>query len=360
MPFPHSNVATGNVGHRLVILLAGLLVTCCRTAPAVENVFPNATWQAKAAQELKLDKGRLDAVASTLGGRGCIIKNGYVVKQWGDQALRKDWASSAKPVLSTLLMFALQERKIKSFDQPVADFGWELLPKDRSMTLRHLASMTGGYARPEKPGEAWAYNDYAIQLYQKTLFDKIFQGDPDTIFHDAHRFGPLQLEDGFAFRKTNRRISASVRDFARVAWFWLNRGNWNGVQLLPRQYFDDNMRPQVPPNLPLSSNAKTNDYLHIGTYGGESNHFSKAGPGMYGFNWWFNGKGGTSPNTPNWPDAPADTFMSLGARGNSSAIMPSLNLVVVAAEADWGELDPGNAEAKMNQRLKQIVEAGTP
>ena len=135
-------------------------------------------------------------------------------------------------------------------------------------------------------------------------------------------------------------MSASVRDFARVAWFWLNRGNWNGKQLLPRAYFDDNMRPQVPKDLPLSSDAKTNDYLQIGTYGGESNHFTKAGPGIYGFNWWFNATGGNHPDALTWPDAPKDTVMSLGRGGNCSALMPSLNFVVVAADADWGELDP--------------------
>ncbi len=129
------------------------------------------------------------------------------------------------------------------------------------MTFRHLATMTSGYARPEAPGKAWAYNDYAIQLYQKTLFDKVFQGTPETVFHDPHRFGALQLEDGFTFRKSNRRMRASVRDFARIAWFWLNRGNWNGTQILPRAYFDENMRPQVPKDLPVSVPAKTNDYL---------------------------------------------------------------------------------------------------
>ena len=196
-------------------------------------------------QELGLEHARLDAVAAALGSRGCAIKNGYVVKTWGPQDQRSDWFSSAKPVLSTLLMFALQEGKITSFDQPVADFGWELSAKDRPMTFRHLASMTSGYARPEEPGKAWAYNDYAIQLYQLTVFDKIFQGRPEDVFHDARRFGALGLQDGFTFNK-KRRMNASVRDFARVAWFWLNRGNWNGTQVLPRAYFDDNMRPQVP------------------------------------------------------------------------------------------------------------------
>ena len=55
-------------------------------------------------------------------------------------------------------------------------FGWELREKDRSMTFRHLGAMTSGYARPEPPGAAWSYNDYAIQLYQKTLFDQCVQG----------------------------------------------------------------------------------------------------------------------------------------------------------------------------------------
>lgn len=347
----HTRVAIG------LLIVSG---TCVQGANSAEVVFPRAEWEIKQPEELGLDGARLDAVATALGSRGCVIKNGYIVKTWGPQDQVGDWFSSAKPVLSTLLMFALQEGKVKSLDQPLVDFGWELSPKDQTMTLRHLASMTGGYARPEAPGEAWAYNDYAIQLYQKTLFDKIFQGTPEEVFHDPHRFGALNLQDGFVFRKKNRRMSASVRDFSRVAWLWLNRGNWEGRQIIPRAYFDDNMRPQVPADLPLSSDAPTNDYLQIGTYGGESNHFSTAGPGIYGFNWWFNDNVTHAEDKLTWPDAPRDAFMSVGHCGNCSVIMPSLNLVVVAAEADWGAIKPGQADAVMNQRLKTIVAAGTP
>jgi CubicO group peptidase (beta-lactamase class C family) len=329
-------------------------------ASADENAFPGTEWQEKSPAELTLDDESLNAVATALGSRGCIIKNGYVVKAWGSQSEKGDWASSAKPVLSTLLLFALHEGRIKSIDQPIADFGWELSPKDRTMTFRHLACMTSGYARPEAPGTAWAYNDYAIQLYQKTLFDKVFQGAPKEIFHTPQRFGALQLQDGFDFRDTNRRMRASVRDFARVAWFWLNRGKWHSQQLLPSAYFDDNMKPQVPIDLPLSVPVATDDYLKIGTYGGESNHFSDAGPGVYGFNWWFNAKGGKHSEILLWPDAPPDTVMSIGVRGNCSAMIPHLNVVVVAANADWGRLEPGQHECKMNQILKLISRAGQP
>ncbi|HEY4310669.1 MAG TPA: pectate lyase [Pirellulales bacterium] len=338
----------------VVIIFSGSLV-----GRGDEIAFPGATWEAKDPRELGLDPARLDAVAAALGSRGCAIKNGYVVKTWGAQDQRSDWFSSAKPVLSTLLMFALQEGKITSFDQPVADFDWELSPKDRAMTLRQLASMTSGYARPEEPGKAWAYNDYAIQLYQLTVFDKIFNGPAADVFHEEHRFGALGLQDGFTFNK-KRRMSASVRDFARVAWFWLNRGRWNDAQVLPRAYFDDNMRPQVPPDLPVSQEAKTNDYLNIGSYGGESSHFSKSGPGIYGFNWWFNDHGQQQGPALTWPDAPQDTVMSVGHRGNCSVLLPGLNFVVVASEADWGPLDPGKADSVLNKRLKLITAAGTP
>ena len=344
----------------LSIIFACACLVVEDAASGDEVVFPSVEWETKSPDELGLSDDRWDEIAQRLGSRGCAVKNGYVIKAWGPQNERTDWFSSAKPVLSTLLMFAAKEGKVASFDQRVAEFGWPLSEKDQSMTLRQLASMTSGYARPEPPGAAWAYNDFAIQLYQKTLFDQIYQGSPEETFHHPQRFGALGLQDGFHFRQKNRRMTASVRDFARVAWFWLNRGNWNGAQLLPRAYFDDNMRPQVPRDLPLSSDAPTNDYLQIGSYGGDSNHFTTAGPGIYGFNWWFNDVGGKHPVAITWPDAPRDAVMSLGHRGNCCVMIPSLNLVVVAADANWGELKPGDADAELNQLLKLIAAAGTP
>lgn len=330
------------------------------TARGADVVFPGKTWQTKAPEELGLDPARLDAVAVSLGGRGCIIKDGYVVKSWGPQDEKSDWFSSAKPVLSTLLFFAIQEGKVESVDTKIASFGWPLIPKDQTMTFRHLADMTSGYARPEAPGAAWSYNDFAIQLYQKTLFDKVFREDPATAANSPERFGKIGLEDGLAFRESNRRISASVRDFARIAWLWLNRGNWDGKPVLAERFFVDYMRPDVPKDLPNTEKAETNDYLRIGSYGGGSDHFSKAGPGIYGFNWWYNSTGRGHPDSPTWPGAPAETVMSLGFGGNCTALIPSQRLLVVAANADWGKNDPGNADGVMNHRLKQIAYAGTP
>ncbi|MEZ6045591.1 MAG: DUF5060 domain-containing protein [Planctomycetaceae bacterium] len=260
--------------------------------------------------------------------------------------------SSAKPVLSTLLFFALKEGLIKSVDQQIVDFYPELQGDDREITFRHLGSMSSGFRRVEPPGNAWAYNDPAIQLYQLTLFNKVYQEDPHSVAEAPHRLGALQFEDGLKWRDDTRRLQASVRDFARIVWFWQNNGNWQGEQLLPTEYFTNYMKPQTAKDLPRTQkDGETEDYLKIGTYGGGSDHFTKYGAGIYGFNWWFNETGRDHPDSRTWPDAPADTVMSIGFGGNCSAIFPSQNLILVCAKGDWGKLEAGTADSKMNQVL---------
>ncbi len=288
-----------------------------------------------------------------LGGRGCVVHNGRTVTAWGDQAERKDVLSSAKPVLTTLLLFAIQEGKLRDPDQPIQSFGWDLEPKDRTMTFAHLTSMTSGYARPEAPGEAWSYNDFAINLYQKTLFDRVFQQAPEEA--GARLGNALNLEDGLSFRPSNRRLSASVRDFARIGQFWLNQGEWKGRRILPKRLFQLWLRPQTPPNLPQTRKAPTNDYLNIGTFGGGSDHFTEYGAGIYGGNWWFNRTGRLHPDFLTWPDAPRDTFLSIGAGGNCAVMIPSRKLVMVAMGANWGKLEPGNADSPTNRHIRALV-----
>jgi hypothetical protein len=171
------------------------------------------------------------------------------------------------------------------------------------------------------------------------------------------RFGFLDLEDGLHFRPRNRRLYASVRDFARIAWFWLNKGLWNGVQILPARYFEEYQQPQVPVELRHTASADTNDYLNIGTYGGGSDHFTEFGAGIYGFNWWFNRGGRLHPDRPTWPGASPDTVMSIGAGGNCSVLIPALNAILVSAKGNWGRLQPGDPDAPMNRHIRALVEA---
>ena len=225
------------------------------------------------------------------------------------------------------------------------------------MTFRHLGAMMSGYARPEPAGTAWSYNDYAIQLYQKTLFDKVYAADPKQACEHPQRLGALGLQDGLQFA-SNRRISASVRDWRADLLVLDEPRAMAGPAVLAQHYFDEYQKPQVPMDLPFTDvGVPTDDYLGIGSYGGESFRTAKYGPGIYGFNWWFNATGQRHRDSRTWPDAPPDTVMTEGAGGNSAAMIPSLNLMLICANGRWNDLMPGNPASKINQALKLLTEA---
>lgn len=322
--------------------------------------FAEEGWPERAPEELGLDRDRLDGLARRLRGHGIVIVDGQRVWQWGRQDRPFDWYSAAKPVFSTLLFFAVEEDRVAGVDARVVEFGWKLRLPDKRMTLRQLANMTSGYARPDPPGAAWAYNDYGIQLFQKTLFDRVFGGDPARVANDPARLGALGFEDGLDFDSRRRRLRLSIRDYARIAWLWLSRGRWGDRQILPERIFDAYMRPQVPADLPHTAPGRTRDYLNVGTFGGDSDHFTRFGPGIYGFGWWFNEIGRDHPARRTWPDAPPDVVLAFGIKGRAAALFPDRNAVVVAADARWGEIEAGDPTSRLNHVLARATAAVTP
>ena len=117
------------------------------------------------------------------------------------------------------------------------------------------------------------------------------------------------------------------------------------------------MRPHVPADLPRTVKADTDDYLDIKSYGGDSDHFTNYGPGIYGFNWWFNATGANHPDCRTWPDAPEETIAAVGFGGNCCVLLPSERAVLVAASAEWGKLEPGKADSRMNRILAMFADA---
>ena len=324
------------------------------------TVFPGATWERRAPAQAGLDAVKLDAFIANVGGDGVIVRDGYLVKTWGEQTSHKWWASASKPVLSTLLLAAVQDGKLAAVDAPVRSAGWELSAKDAAMTFRHLANMTSGYALAEPPGAAWGYNDFAIQLYARSL-EKIFAAPLDAAFRA--RFAALEFEDGAFFgHRDGLGVIASPRDFARLGWLWLNRGRWRDAEILSEKLFIANIRPQVPPDSPravVAQGAKPDDYLAIGSYGGGTNQ-TPHGPGVYGFNFWFNTPTPTGPRV--WPAAPADTYQANGLWNRDTVtIFPGLRMVVAVRGAHAGRFEPGRADGEFNLNLQLLADAaGVP
>lgn len=338
---------------RLLAMLALLLFSLPLGTFAL--TWPGASWETRTPAQLGLDGAKLDTLAANIGGNGIIIREGYVVKTWGNQTAKADWASAAKPVISTMLFFAIKEGIVSNVNAKISNYNWALVAKDQTMEFQHLANMTSGYARSEAPGARWAYSDYAINLYAKTLFDRAYgNANANTVATATNRLGALGFQDGTIFSsRGGYGITTSVRDFARIGWLWCNRGYWNGQQLLPKQFFDDYMKAQVPAGLPRTSSA-TSDYLSVGTYGGGSDQTAD-GPGVYGFNWWCN------PNKSNWPDAPADTVQANGHWGlEVVTVIPSLSVVVATYGGNMGTHTTGSSASAMNQNLKLLTEACPP
>ena len=366
------------------------LATAAASTQSTARVFPGTVWQERTPEQAGLNRNKLDALRDRLSGKGgdrqggCVIKDGFFIYSWGAFDQRHNWASASKPGLSTMLFAAIAEGKVKGTDSSLYPYWPGLRPIDRTMTFRHLADMMSGYAcadkdaegKPLPPGSRWAYNDYAIMLYARTL-DKVFGGDGGmtssvltSLVAAAHeRFtAPLQFQDTELFEKNKGRLVASPRDFARLGWLWLNQGNWNGKTVLPRSFFEQNVRADVALNTPKTATTLKppfDDYLGVKSYGGGIDQGD--GQGIYGFNWWYNRVLTVPSRNPpllTWPAAPSDLFMALGRAGKDGmVILPSLGLVVAAyndATPTWGDAiitEPPDPSDVMNQNLKLLVEA---
>jgi CubicO group peptidase (beta-lactamase class C family) len=334
------------IGVALIILwFAGVLHV--NLAHAV--TFPGTSWATRTPSQVGLNRSKLDEFRNATGNiAGVVIKDGYLIYTWGSASGKFDWASAAKPVHSTMLLFALKEEKIPSVHDQVRNWGWNLNSKDQTMELFHLANMTSGYALPEAPGERWGYNDYAIQLYTRTLYERIFEQTANTAARHSARLGRLQFQDGSIFSsRQGVGLYTSPRDFARIGWLWLNKGNWQGRQLLPASYFTNYFKPHVPASLSRTAGG-TDDYLNIGSFGGGTNQ-TPFGPGIYGFNFWFN------PNRETWPDVPVDVYQANGHwNGEVLTVFPTQNMVVV-----WKgrRATSSNFAGPMNNHLKLLMQA---
>jgi CubicO group peptidase (beta-lactamase class C family) len=332
-----------------VRLLLLLVIFHARCAAAVDDppVYPAQTWPALTPEQVQLDPQKLKSLEQLAGGRGVIVRHGYLVYAWGDITKSADIASAFKPVLSHLLLIAVQEKRIASPDDKVADFEPRLKSlndgKDAAITWRHFATQTSGYGLTEKPGQAWSYNDYALALYYDTLTQNVFKTDGDTLLK-TYLADELGFEDKYTFnafgpKDRPGRLALSVRDFARFGLLYLRAGKWRGgdKQLLDPALVKLALSSPVDKNLPLTAGKDAGMLPHQRTIGGTKNITPK-GPGQYSFNWWLNLP--DKNNNPLFPALPADTFIASGHGGiRQLTVIPKWDLIVSWNDARFKDLD---------------------
>ena len=95
--------------------MAGAALALLFATTPVRAVDPGTAWATRTPAEVGLDVAKLDELraatgwtSSTPAYRGVIIKDGYLVYSWGSVSGRFDWASAVKPVMSTMLFYAIK------------------------------------------------------------------------------------------------------------------------------------------------------------------------------------------------------------------------------------------------------------
>ncbi len=340
-------------------------VPCRAESAAGKPVYPAANWEKCTPEEAGLSADKLRALAELAGGRGCVVRHGYLVHTWGDPAHSGDIASAVKPILSTLLLLAVQQRKIASVDAPVADFEPRLRDlnrdKDARITWRHLASQTSGYGLGEAPGEAYAYNDFALALYYDTLTRQVFRQDGTRILKDLLG-NVLGFQDPYtfeAFGPNDRpgRLAISVRDLARFGLLYLRGGRWRDQLVLRPDLIQMALANPVPARLPRTRGQGAPMLPRQRSLGGGKDQ-TPAGPGFYSFNWWLNGTDKDGRRL--YADAAPDTFVAMGHGGQRALwVLPSLDMVVAWNDAriDDHDASPGNPRTRCNQAARLMREA---
>lgn len=248
-------------------------------------------------------------------------------------------------------------------------------PSYDKITLRHLATFTDGFrdVRPKwpqpgmyypfdpepprftPPGSKFAYNSspqvlsYCMTKLIHNHFSKPPHGWPkaecnlDHYFENflANKIGmarnswrwskefpnpgehtiDLSNPEGLDIRPISQSMFMSAGAMARWGHLLLNRGNWDGKQIISRSYVDEATTIQVPKETePDNRNAGYRE-----------------APGRYGYMWWINGYGGWTTEGPKqppvlkWPDAPERTnptrgvYAAQGYQTNLCVVIHTLN-----------------------------------
>lgn len=383
--------------HRILIRTVYLFCIICflihaANAQTTAQYYPDTTWQTKAPSQVGMNKEKLDsAVAFALrnenkverdlrianlkayarepffsmigpmkergGSAGIILKNGYIVAQWGDVNRVDMTFSATKSYLSTIAGLAVDDGLIKSVKDPVVNYVWDgsfAGEHNSKITWQHLLTQSSDWSgtlfgqhdwadRPPKdgglddwkyrkllePGTNFEYNDVRVnllaysllQVYRKplpmVLKEKLM--DPIGASTTWRWYGyenSFMNVDGIMMQSVSGGghngggIFINTLDHARFGLLFLRKGKWKGKQLLSEKWIAE-------AHVPSTANK---DYAYM---------------------WWVNTSQG-------WKDVSPNIYYAVGFGGNYIVIDNEHDLVVVTRWMD---------DSKMGELMKMIIQS---
>jgi CubicO group peptidase (beta-lactamase class C family) len=293
------------VGIALVVIFAGLLVftsfpsyrylrqALIHFNPNIDDYrfFENRTIKANAPQKWRIAEGynqknipekylpvfeKYKTIAYLVVKDTAILHEQYW-DGYGESSLSNSF-SAAKSIVALLAGIARDEGKIKSFDQSAADFYPTFAKDERSkITIRHLLTMSSGldweeaYSSPfsittkayygdeieplvaglkleEEPGIIHRYKGGATELLAMVVTNAT--GMPLGDYATAKLWTPIGAEHDALWSLDHKNglekayccFNSNARDFARIGQLILNKGKWNGVQIVSEEFLDEATR----------------------------------------------------------------------------------------------------------------------
>ncbi|MBI4605989.1 MAG: DUF5060 domain-containing protein [Planctomycetes bacterium] len=312
-----------------IVLILGFTTGWASPLPA--QVWPGAEWAAASPTSQGMSRECLDEAAAYAerhgGGSGCIVRHGFLVKEWGDPKRLADLAdikSATKGSAGTTLLGLAVDRGLVALDD-LARAHYPRLGAEKPenlkrldwlerITVRHLATMTAGFddGRPPvlayEPGTRGIYSNDGSNMLAE-LLTLGFREDLRAVL-EREVMGPIGVRpsewawrenayrsrtiEGLPSREFASGITITHRGLARIGYLYLRGGEWNGRRILSRAFLREATRPtELPAFVPY-----------------------------YAFFWGSNARG-------TYPGMPRDAFWALGLGDSFAVVCPSLDLVAV-------------------------------
>lgn len=339
------------------IIIIATFILGCKEKEALGMVFPQEAWLEKTPEELGFDyqkmKEALDYLASESGEDGLdevfISVKGYCIYK-GDSIYKKhNIYSSSKSFTSSVLGILTDQKSLSenTFAKEIDTAMAALYPEAQ---LKHFSSMTSGYSgkgstRWDEVSEDWSWTPYAIDtpLFEpgtkyaywdeaQMMFGRLLTMYTDrtlkSIFDEAigkkiglgsYDWGTEQEVNGIAINNGCTGVMINAEQLARFGHFYLNKGNWNGQQLLSKDWIEKATQNQVFTDIIADTDRDNVD-----------------GRGCYGYNWWVND---IMPDGKfHMPDAPKSLYYASGLHNNMCFVIPEWDMVFVRRGEDGNPL----------------------
>ena len=326
------------LGNKWMIIFIFMIVSlgCTTYKPQFDGVPFNrfTTLETTGSMEEKLDL-LTEMLTKNFTTTGMVIlKNGKILFEYGDISKVTYIASCRKSILSILYGKYVENGTI-DLNQTIGDIGIDenrgLLDIEKTATVEHIITARSGvFYKPAnkgydedhvlkrgsvKPGEYFVYNNWdfnvAGSIFEKKSGNDIYKELEEQLaipldFQDWNIKNQHKTQNKSKSKYSAYHMYLSTRDMAKIGQLMLNKGEWNGKQIISKNWISKIITTVTPVDIVNSRNGldKSSDFQL-----------------SYGYMWWL------IDNIKNHPDFEG-AYSATGYGGQFITVIPKLNIVV--------------------------------